>query len=180
MLVCFCDHKGIVHREFVAQGQTVNQYYYLEVLTRLGECVWRKRPGLRPDKWILHHDNAPARDALKVRKFLAKNSITKMGHSPYSPDSPLWYLAVSKIEKCPEGTKICWPFWHSMQGENVTARCSGKRFSRLFPAVVPSSHEVHSFTRRVFQRWQQLLMHMSANSAFTGPFWELNCCTMYI
>jgi hypothetical protein len=59
---------------------------YLEVLTRLRECVRRKRPGPWPDKWVLHHDNAPAHDALGVREFLAKNSITKMDHPPYSPD----------------------------------------------------------------------------------------------
>jgi hypothetical protein len=35
---------------------------------------------------ILHHDDAPAQDALRVREFLAKNSITKMDHPPYSPD----------------------------------------------------------------------------------------------
>jgi len=85
-LVCFFHHKGIVHYEFIAQGQTVNQQYYLEVLTRLRESVRRKRPGLWPDKWILHHDNAPAHDALRFREFLAKNSITKMDHPPYSPD----------------------------------------------------------------------------------------------
>jgi len=44
MLVCFFDHKGIVHYEFIAQGQIVNQQCYLEVLTRLRESVWRKRP----------------------------------------------------------------------------------------------------------------------------------------
>jgi hypothetical protein len=44
MLVCFFDHKGIVHHEFIAQGHTVNQTCYLEVLTRLRESVWRKRP----------------------------------------------------------------------------------------------------------------------------------------
>jgi len=27
---------------------------------------------------------------------------------------------------------------------------------------------------------QQPLMHRQANFAFTGPFWELNCRTMYI
>ena len=58
MLVCFFNHKGIVHYEFIAQGQTVNQQCYLELLTKLRECVRRKRPGLWPDKWILHHDNA--------------------------------------------------------------------------------------------------------------------------
>jgi len=66
MLVRFFDHKGIVHYEFIAQGQTVNQQCYLEALTRLRESVQRTRPGLWPDKWILHHDNAPAHDALRV------------------------------------------------------------------------------------------------------------------
>jgi len=65
ILVCFFVHKGIVHYKFNAQGQTVNQKCYLEVLTRLRESVRRKRPGLWPDKWILHHDNVAAHDALK-------------------------------------------------------------------------------------------------------------------
>ena len=86
MPVCFFDHKGIVHYEFIAQGQTVNQQCYLEVLTRLWESVRRKRPGLWPDKLIFHHDNAAAHDALRVREFLAKISITKMDYPPYSPD----------------------------------------------------------------------------------------------
>jgi hypothetical protein len=46
MLVCFFDHKGTVHYEFIAQGQMVNQQCYMEVLTRLWESIWRKRPGL--------------------------------------------------------------------------------------------------------------------------------------
>jgi hypothetical protein len=65
MLVCFFDHKRIVHCEFITKGQTVNQQCYLEVLTRLRESVGRKRPGLWPDKWILHHANAPAHDVLQ-------------------------------------------------------------------------------------------------------------------
>jgi hypothetical protein len=60
MLVCFFDRMGIVHYEFTAQGQTVNQQCYLEVMIRLRESVRRKRPELWLDKWILHHDNAPA------------------------------------------------------------------------------------------------------------------------
>jgi hypothetical protein len=64
MLMCFFDQKGIAHYEFTAQEQKVNQQCYLEVLTRLWEYVRKKRPGLWPDKWIFHHDNAPAQDAL--------------------------------------------------------------------------------------------------------------------
>jgi hypothetical protein len=38
-----------------------------------------------PDKWILHHDNAHAHNALRFHKFLAKKSITKTDHPLYSP-----------------------------------------------------------------------------------------------
>ena len=82
----FLRSQGIVHYELTAQGQMVNQQHYLEVLTRLRESVRRKRFRLWPDKWILHHDNAAAHDALRVHEFLAKNSITKMDHPPYSPE----------------------------------------------------------------------------------------------
>jgi hypothetical protein len=37
MLLTFIDIRGIVHREFVPTGQTVNQVYYLEVLKMLRE-----------------------------------------------------------------------------------------------------------------------------------------------
>jgi len=90
MLVYFFDHKGIVHNEFIAQGQTLNQQCYLEVLTRLWESVQRKRPKLWPDKWILCHDSAPVHDALRVHEFLAKNSITKMDHSPDLAPCNFW------------------------------------------------------------------------------------------
>ena len=110
MFVCFFDHRGIVHHDFTAQG-TVNQQRYLELLKRLRESVRRKRPRLRPDKWILHHDNAPAHDALSVGEFLAKKSITKMDHPPYSPDlAPCDFWLFLKLKKYPEGTKICRPF----------------------------------------------------------------------
>ena len=77
MLLCFFDHKGIVHYEFTAQRQTVNQHCYLEVLTRLRESIWRKRPGLWPDKWILHHDNAPVHDGLRVRESWLRIPLQK-------------------------------------------------------------------------------------------------------
>ena len=59
--------------------------------------------------------------------------------------SPLRFLALSKIKKCPEGTKICWPFWHQMQHENFTAGYSGKRFSRLSSSgtIVSPSADLH-------------------------------------
>jgi histone-lysine N-methyltransferase SETMAR len=87
--------------------QMVNRQWYLEVLIRLRESVRRKRPKLWPDKWVLHHDNAPAHDALRVRKFLAKKSITKMDHPPYSPDlAPCDFWFFSKIKNALGGQRF--------------------------------------------------------------------------
>jgi hypothetical protein len=61
---------------------------------------------------------------------------------------PLRFMAPSKIKIPTEGTKICWHSYHPTQHGNR----SGKRFSRLFPAVVTSSHEGHSFTNSVVVR----------------------------
>ena len=44
MLISFFDANGIVHKEFVPPGQTVNQQFYLEVLKRLRDSVRKKRP----------------------------------------------------------------------------------------------------------------------------------------
>ncbi|UYV68612.1 hypothetical protein LAZ67_6000220 [Cordylochernes scorpioides] len=44
LLITFFDVKGLVHYEFVPEGQTINQHYYLDVLRRLREAVRQKRP----------------------------------------------------------------------------------------------------------------------------------------
>ncbi|GFG30157.1 hypothetical protein Cfor_00901 [Coptotermes formosanus] len=38
--------EGVVHREYAPEGQTVNKEYYVEVLRRLRDAVWRKRPAM--------------------------------------------------------------------------------------------------------------------------------------
>jgi len=39
MLTVFFDSEGVVHYEFLSQGQTVNKEYYLEVTHCLREAV---------------------------------------------------------------------------------------------------------------------------------------------
>jgi transposase len=53
--------------------QTVNRWYYLEVLKRLRENVERKRP---------------AHASLLIRDFLANMNITVLPQPPYLPDLP--------------------------------------------------------------------------------------------
>ena len=82
----FFDMQGIVHKEFVPSGQTVNGKFYCEVLKRLREGIRRKRPDKWKNNWFLHHDNAPAHTSLVFRQFLTSRYITLIPPSPYSPD----------------------------------------------------------------------------------------------
>ena len=87
LLTVFVYASGIVHHEYLPEGSTVNQTYYMEVLKRLRDAIRRKRPELwRSGDWFFHHDNAPAYLALRTREFLAKHSITVLPHPLYSPD----------------------------------------------------------------------------------------------
>jgi hypothetical protein len=103
---------------------------------------------------------ASAHDASRVHEFLVKISITKMDHPSNSPDlAPLDVCLFPKLKnEIHVGAKICWYSWHPLQCD-ITVKYSRKRDSRLFPAVAPMCHKVHSFTRRIFRRWQRLPVH---------------------
>jgi hypothetical protein len=88
--VFFFGIEGVVHREFLCQGQTVNSWYYLEVLKHLSENVKRKRPQLwRNSSWFLHHDSAPAHVSLLICDFLANTTTTVLPQPPYTTDLAL-------------------------------------------------------------------------------------------
>jgi hypothetical protein len=46
-------------------------------------------PEVLPSDWILHHDNAPAHEALSVKQSVAEKSITEMENPLSSPDLTL-------------------------------------------------------------------------------------------
>lgn len=106
MFICFYDSKGIVHREFVPYGQTVNGEYYLGVMERLWKRILRIRPEYRePGSWHLLHDNAPPHKTIAVREFLAKKQVPVIQHPPYSPDlSPCDYFLFPKMKCAMKGT----------------------------------------------------------------------------
>jgi hypothetical protein len=89
ILIAFFDIKVTVHFEFIPQGQTVSQSYYVEILKGLYEAMCTKSPEVWPSVWILHHDNAPAHKALSVRQFLGQISVTEMECTFCSPDLAL-------------------------------------------------------------------------------------------
>jgi hypothetical protein len=84
----FFNIRCAVHSEFIPQGQTVNQDYYVEILKWLREAMHRKRPELWFNNWILHHDIFQLTQH-SVKQFLAQKSITEMEHLTYSPNLAL-------------------------------------------------------------------------------------------
>ncbi|GFY37878.1 hypothetical protein TNIN_312431 [Trichonephila inaurata madagascariensis] len=44
MLICFFNWHGVIHKEFVPPGQSVNPISYVEVLTRLRKHIARVHP----------------------------------------------------------------------------------------------------------------------------------------
>jgi len=103
ILVCFFDSVGIVHKKWLPAGQTVNQYYYKDILERLRKIVMRVRPNITTN-WILHHDNALAHAAFYVAQFLTSKGITVMPQPPYSPDlAPCDFFLFQKTKSAMKG-----------------------------------------------------------------------------
>ena len=106
MLITFFDVRGIVHSEFLPQGQMINQQVYKEILQLLLRSVPEKRRELWQDKsWLLHHNNAPADNALSIWQFLAEKNIALLKQPPYSPDlAPCDFFLFPKLKGIIKGT----------------------------------------------------------------------------
>ena len=108
MLICFVDQKGIVHKEFVPPGQTVNAPFYAEVLKRLRENVRSKRPDQwRNNTWLLQHDNVPVHATLLTRRFLTANNMVVMPHPPYQHNiEPSHFFLFPKLKMKIKGRRF--------------------------------------------------------------------------
>uniref|UniRef100_A0A8B9ZUC3 Transposase n=1 Tax=Anas zonorhyncha TaxID=75864 RepID=A0A8B9ZUC3_9AVES len=103
MLICFFDRHGVIHKEFVPPGQTVNAVFYVEVLTRLQKRNARVRPAI-VNNWRLHHDNAPSHTAFCVVEYLAQHKVATLPQPPYSPDlAPPGFFLFPRIKSMLKG-----------------------------------------------------------------------------
>ena len=97
MLIVFFDTRGIVHHEFVPEGQTVSAKFYCNVLHRPREDIRRKRPELWCEgNWLLHDDNAPSHRAVVTREYLAHKDKS---HSRIRLIDQIWLLPTSSSSR---------------------------------------------------------------------------------
>ena len=83
----FLDAEGVIHREFVPEGQIVNAEFYVGVLDLLLKRIRRVITAkFQSSEWFLLHDNAPTHNAAIIKKFLANRSVAVLHHPPNSPD----------------------------------------------------------------------------------------------
>jgi len=134
MLIVFFNIRGIVHREFAPQGQTVNAGFYCSVLRRLREDIQRKRPELwRAGNWMLHDDNVPSHQALVTREFLAHNSIIALPQPPYSPDlAPCNFFLSLKMKLQLKGHHYDTVEEIQRESQNVIGRLREQDFQHAF------------------------------------------------
>ena len=90
MLIIFFDSQGVVHKEFVQEGKTVNAEFYKGVMDRLLKHIQRVRPAAFCCRdFFLLHDNAPAHKAANVFQFLTPQKC----YNPLSP--PVFFRFIS-------------------------------------------------------------------------------------
>lgn len=101
MLTVFIDYNGVVHHEFLPEGQVANRHYYVSVLKRLREVLRIKRPNLwKNNSWVLHQDNAPYHNTVLVRRMLNQNKTNVIQHPADSPDlAPCDFFLFERLKK---------------------------------------------------------------------------------
>lgn len=86
-LIDFFDCQGIINKEFLPAGQTVNGKFCCDVLKRLLARICQICPPLKQtDSLFLFFDNARRYKATIEKRFLDKYRVTDLSHPQYSPD----------------------------------------------------------------------------------------------
>ena len=101
LFTVFWDMEGVVHMEFLEQGQTVNSERYISTL----RAVKLRLRRIRRDKdSILQHDNARPHTSRQTQVALRQLELTTLPHPAYSPDlAPSDYYLFPQLKKYLKG-----------------------------------------------------------------------------
>jgi len=75
-LIIFFDSQGVVNKEFVPEGKTINAEFYEGVMDRLLKRIQRVRPAAFCCRdFFLLHDNVPAHKTASFYQFLTPKML---------------------------------------------------------------------------------------------------------
>ncbi|GFS09668.1 mariner transposase [Elysia marginata] len=97
LLTIFSDEKGVVHTQFLEQGQTGNSERYISLLRALNLRLRRVR---RDRDSILQHGNERSHTSRQTQAALRQLELTTLPHPAYSP-----YLAPSVVSPTKKNLK---------------------------------------------------------------------------
>ena len=87
LMIPFFNSTGMIYMHWVPTGQTVNEEYYVEVLSEFRKRFCWKRPAFfKSGQWHFHQDNAPVYNSILITNYLTKMGIKTVPQPPYSPD----------------------------------------------------------------------------------------------
>ncbi len=154
MLILFFDSKGVIHHEYVPEGQTVNAAFYIQVLDCLCKRIARVRPEMwRDRKFFLLHNKARPHTAVIVQQFLTKKGKAQLSHPPYLPDltpSPRQFR-FPKIKIGAERWSLCLNRKHSEICNCEIESVPNFWFRASYESARRSRQRVYSSVRRLFR-----------------------------
>ena len=144
--------KGIVHKEFVPPGQTVNQQFYLKVLKTLRDSVRKKRPEMwSSSDWFLH--NAPCPHGLECAAFFGKKE-----HDGYPSSSLFIWPCAMRLFPVPSYERPSGKHFANVSEVKKkmpeVLNISTEEFLEMFSAVGKRLVQVYQVKRRVL--WSRL------------------------
>jgi hypothetical protein len=104
---CAFGIKGTTRHNYPPAKQTVYQYSNTDDLHCLRENTRRKRLGLWPTKYVLHHSNASSDSSLQAKQFLSNKQTTMWNTHPTLQISLLVTFSISRTKRFHERS----PFW---------------------------------------------------------------------
>ena len=166
MIIVFFDARGIVHHEFVRQGQTVNEEVYISVLWRMHEAL--RSPDLwASGQWTLLHDNARPHTALSVSRFLTKHNVTVLPHPPCSPDRSPCDLFFSVSTTAKKAKRMAtWEYRGYSSSCDDGARRHSERGIHQLLSGIQKRWQVYWLRRELLRRGQEALVTDSVSELY--------------
>ena len=115
----------ITCKHYISDHQSINPVAFASLSAQEEWELWQDK------LWLLHHDNAPAHNALSIRQFLAKKNIIVLEEPPYSPDLAMCDFSLPQTQGDHQGD-LFWRRGGHQEGRNDGA---DRHPRSIFPAV---------------------------------------------